>query len=1287
MIVDLDRFVRRLEPNGEWSNPAPLSTYRYAPAYVLLGDPGAGKSTAFEREWAATPDADLVTARDFRTIYGTQLPFGVQTLFIDGLDEARAGAGDPRGPFDEIRGRLRGLAPPRLRISCRELDWLGENDRSNLSKVVPGEELFVLRLEPLNANEQRLIIGADPRIADPAAFLIEAADRGVESLLTNAHTLSLLVDVVAETGRFPGGRTETFEEASRVLADEQNQEHQIAAPLPQPEALVEAAGHMCAVSLLSGSVGFSLPDGRESQGFVPISRFGANAATAERAAHTRLFTSIGRGRFVLVHANIAAFLAAQHLARLVDSQVPRGRILALLTGHDGLPPTPLRSLVAWIAVTSGVLRKTLITRDPVAVLMYGDVRRFEPEEKSLLLAEIGREQTQLARSSSWPRSGVEALATSDMEGRLRTLLRDPDRSDPHQTALVIATAALQEARPIPGLADELLRVARDETRWPRIRDAAFKAWIRTLTGKPDRAALLRTLLSEIHTGSFPDAKDAYRAMLLSAMVPDVLGPRELWDYYSRKDRSSSGGSARFWMSLPKEAPSADLPVHLDQFVERFPTLRAGGGDDILECVALEMLAAGLERHGAESSPARVLGWLQMGAELRHTGSRDVTARVRSWLKDHPDTARSLVESAARQDDIRNHPLPRYAVERLLFGVRLPEGMETQFPEPESGTRRPDTARASDSLAAPWQLRQEEENRAFEAQRKREDKARIESVRCNVEALRANRAPAPFLHELALLYFQRNPLVDAGPDERSLDVVLGGDGELIRAVRAGLAGAPDRDDLPAAEQVLRQKLHGGIPWLTMPVLAGLDIRSSGEPGPIHLTDEQWRTALACRHTVYGPSQEARWYADLVRTKPELVADVLVLFGRALLRRGETSLPDFQFKLRDVEFWKVQELAAPPLLRSFPVRARSAQRSVLRDLLWHGRGKADENAFREIVETKLNAGSMTKGQRIYWLAAGFLVDHAAFQPRLEAATTKSETGVRHLAEFFAPEDGMVTLPNQLSLLGTEFLIRSVGRAFRPELRKGVWRQAPMLVRSLIDRLAESPDADAGDLLGKLRADPDLTSWRHELRAAWDTQRVVRRDAGYRPPPPAQVMDALDDGPPVNATDLRELLSDRLARIGQGLRATNANLWRQFWTEDKQRNRPKDENACRDALLPLLRHRLPDGCDAQPEGQYAANKRSDIRVAASDWNVPVEIKKNSHSEVWSAVRNQLLPRYTNDPATEGLGIYLVLWFGPEQTASVPGARKPTTPEQMRDRLLANLASEERRRAAVVVMDVTPP
>ncbi len=1282
-IVDLDRRVRRLGPKGHWSDPAPLSTYRYAPAYVLLGDPGAGKSTAFDREQTATPRSEPVTARDFRA-YGDALPAQTETLFIDGLDEARVGGGDPWGPFDEIRGRLRQLTPKRVRLSCRELDWLGDNDRSNLSKVVPGGEVIVLRLEPLNGDEQRLIIRADPRIADPDDFILQAADRGVESLLTNAQTLVLLLQAVGDDGDFPKGRTETFERACLVLAREPNEDHGNAGPLPPADRLLDAAGRMCTISLLSGSAGLGLPTAPQEDDFVSISVLG-DAADAVHAARTRLFVAAGNRHLTPAHANLAAFLAARYLAGLVDGPMPAGRVLALLTGTDGFPPTPLRSLVAWLAVTSRTLRKALIERDPVAVLMYGDVHRFSPADKSLLLAEIGREETQLARSS-WPRSALDALATSDMEAPLQTLLRDPDRSDRRQTALVIATDALRKARPMPGLADELLRAAKDETRWPRVRDTAFKAWIRALDGQPDRAARLRATLSEIHSGRWQDPDDSLRGVLLSAMVPGVLSPRELWDFYARKNSTLYGRSALFWTSLPKEVPAADVPVHLDQLVEHFPALSASGGDDVLERVALEMLASGLEHHGAKCEPDRLLRWLQMGAEaFRTRAPTDAAERIRSWLERSPDTVRSLVETAAHHEEIRTDSKPGYAIKRLLFGARLPAGTEALRGGPWLVAQQEYAAKASDEAAESRRI--EEGARTFEAQRKREDEVRIESVRRNVEALQANRTPPPLLHELALLYFRGHRVLGPGPEEPSLETVLRGDRELIDAALAGLSGAPERDDLPSAKEILRLKLDGQMHWLTLPVLAGLDLRSSVTKHLVRLTDAQWKTALGCRLVVDATSRDTAWYSELVWRRPGLVAEVLIPFNRALFRRGETALPEFERLFCPPEFAKVAKRVVMPLLRSFPIRARTSQLKALRGLLWSARAEADPAEFRKLIETKLSADSMTKSQRIYWLATGILLDPSEFQPQLEQSIARSEDSIGRLAQFFAPEDGAVTLPRRLHPSPAEFLIRTVGRVFRPEMRDGIERPASMLIRSVVDRLAESPALAAGDVLAKLVADPGLRKWRHYLRAARDTQRVVRRDARFEPPTPAQVIRALADGPPANAADLRELVLGLLKQIAADLRTTNANLWRQFWTEDKERNSPKDENACRDALLHLLQHRLPEGCDAQPEGQYAKNRRADIRVTSGPWNIPVEIKKNSHRDLWRAVRNQLLPRYTTDPATAGLGVYLVLWFGPNLAPLASQGPRPQTADELRGQLLKNPDHEEHRRAAIVVVDVTPP
>ena len=99
----------------------PLKEFRDAPAYVLLGDPGAGKTTAFEAECEALgEDACKIPARNFLAFNPQNHPeWRDKTLFIDGLDEVRAIRRNMVTPFDEIRGRLDSLGKPRFRLSCR----------------------------------------------------------------------------------------------------------------------------------------------------------------------------------------------------------------------------------------------------------------------------------------------------------------------------------------------------------------------------------------------------------------------------------------------------------------------------------------------------------------------------------------------------------------------------------------------------------------------------------------------------------------------------------------------------------------------------------------------------------------------------------------------------------------------------------------------------------------------------------------------------------------------------------------------------------------------------------------------------------------------------------------------------------------------------------------------------------------------------------------------------------------------------------------------------------------
>lgn len=252
----------------------------------------------------------------------------------------------------------------------------------------------------------------------------------------------------------------------------------------------------------------------------------------------------------------------------------------------------------------------------------------------------------------------------------------------------------------------------------------------------------------------------------------------------------------------------------------------------------------------------------------------------------------------------------------------------------------------------------------------------------------------------------------------------------------------------------------------------------------------------------------------------------------------------------------------------------------------------------------------------------------------------------------------------------------------------------VRVFINAIGGNPSAAAGQELERLLALPKLASWYGHLRHAIHTQRIARRKANFRRLDAITVCRTLANRQPSNAADLAALAYDHLRDLARKIRDDSTNDYRQYWSLDESNKKPlrsKPENDCRDALLSDLAERLGRlGVDAIKEGYYAEEKRADIRVSsggAAGFNVPIEIKKDSHDDLWRAMHEQLIKRYTRDPGTDGFGIYLVFWFGGKNMPLPQSGKKPRNAAELEEQLRSMLTQAEARQIGVCVIDCSLP
>jgi predicted NACHT family NTPase len=1332
------RIVRQIKTRASRPEEVarrPFSDFGDRKSIVLLGDPGAGKTHLF-REAASAERARFVRTRDLLNVPATHLHG--QALYIDGLDEKRAGRGD-QDTIDRLVVKLFEIAPPRVRISCRAADWLGESDLAAMASFFDQlGDTCVLHLEGLSRDEQISVLVDQGAGTDEAErFLKDAMERGLEDFLYNPQNLIMLRRAV-QTGAWPSTRKELFELSTQLMLRESNSERARSGSGALSSAeLRPVAGAICAARLISDVDAINLSD-QEGTSDIPSYRsmvlFAPEAVQA--ALGRRVFDAASEPETVdYAHRTTAEFLAAESLATRVREGLSFGRVAALM-GVDGHPASELRGLHSWLAVHLPEHADELIEADPYGVLTYGDAASLSTASCAALVRALDK----LSQKNPWFRSGnrqerpIGALARPDMVEEFRAILNNAGSGFGVRSVVMDALAL---GTPLPEMLSDLEIVLGRQDSPVGERMRALDALLRL--GDTGKAAIRKAVTASIDSS---ENSLQVRAAIIEVLYGDPYGPDDVITLVQAFLTSNNIVSTGMLWSLSNALPQADLPQVLDG-IEPPATPDASldrNSREVGRFYSRILVRAWSSVDPFE--PVRVLGWLGKRVAFKSGAIASSASDLRAAMRSTPERLQALAEDFFSRVPVvekggaefrrfheailfeldsaalaaialrkftsteagSDHRLYLYEVAlSLSFQLELTRGaaLFSELWQHADGDPALDALRETRKVVhlpenyfpdRPRRPPQEQNHRALQQE---EFDEKIDQIRTGQHL--------GWLKHLAHIYFGLYNDVDLALSPRDRVAAWLGEERTAAALEA-LAATLTRNDLPSFESVMSLAAdHQRYDWWYA-LVAGLNERWELRQSFGDLSDDFLKALLifdidnpvsmqksGSEHDVIHP-----WRTALMETRPELVRDAYLALARLRLSRGAQVVDGLRELLSESTLAPYSSAVAIELLRQFPNADQFNLGSLLRTVI---ASPSTHEPFLQLAGPIVSgAVPVDQRQRHLWLVTAYIVAPAEYERHVEEHAATHPDLVFDLRDRsgFARRDEPT---QQLPLKVLEFMARLTGVHFPDTPHPvGSWSgdtnpwDASEYFRALTNMISASPSSAATDALQRLETDPSLTSYKPHLLYALDNQRTRRRESEYDRPNWSQTVAALANRAPATVADLHALLSAQFHDVAHRVARTNTDIFKQFWNLDSYSKPtvPRPEESCRDVVVTLLRPiLLPIGITVEPEVHMVADKRADIVAAMLGRKIFCELKRDYHADVWTAISGQLERFYAHDPESKGYGIYVVFWFGVGRPRPIPappdGRRRPVSAVEMQAMLFSLLREDMRHRIAIVVIDVS--
>lgn len=226
----------------------------------------------------------------------------------------------------------------------------------------------------------------------------------------------------------------------------------------------------------------------------------------------------------------------------------------------------------------------------------------------------------------------------------------------------------------------------------------------------------------------------------------------------------------------------------------------------------------------------------------------------------------------------------------------------------------------------------------------------------------------------------------------------------------------------------------------------------------------------------------------------------------------------------------------------------------------------------------------------------------------------------------------------------------------------------------------------ILSRLLADSSFSVLKRELQSIHAIQ--VRKLAlqHFEPPTPQDIVNQLDHGAIVTVEGLRQTVLQELNDFQKAIHGGEFNSADRFY----QKGERLDENSSTEIIAERLSLRLePQSISITTEHQLKGHNRSDFTATKLINNrrclLVIEVKGQWHRELYTAASAQLYDRYSIHPDAEQQGIFLVIWFGKNESVAGKKSHGINSAEELKVHIENTLPMQLKKFIDVFVLDVS--